>query len=175
MRECRKRDEKTLNDEKRNIPRDNNLKRWRLIENLDRESRHKRERESAIVKKQFCARGRDSSKPLTTETKHTQTRRLEMKFVAAFLLFALCASSVAYAVEHRKLQQNPFPLDLNAFATTVSGQITDNFGSLSGNVPSGSFFAPYLDGFQTILTGLATTVPQQIYDGPLAAASPLAG
>ena len=98
-----------------------------------------------------------------------------MKFVAAFLLFALCASSVAYAVEHRKLQQNPFPLDLNAFATTVSGQITDNFGSLSGNVPSGSFFAPYLDGFQTILTGLVTTVPQQIYDGPLAAASPLAG
>merc|ERR1712174_179618 len=120
-------------------------------------SRHKRERESAIVRKQFCARGRDSSKPPTTETKHTQTRRLEMKFVAAFLLFALCASSVAYAVEHRKLQQNPFPLDLNAFATTVSGQITDNF-------PSGSFFAPYLDGFQTILTGLATTVPQQIYD-----------
>ena len=77
--------------------------------------------------------------------------------------------------EHRKLQQNPFPLDLNAFATTVSGQITDNFGNLAGNVPSGSFFAPYLDGFQTILTGLATTVPQQIYDGPLAAASPLAG
>ncbi|WZN62635.1 hypothetical protein HKI87_06g41760 [Chloropicon roscoffensis] len=98
-----------------------------------------------------------------------------MKFVAAFLLFALCASSVAYAVEHRKLQQNPFPLNLNALATTVSGQITDNFGSLSGNLPSGSFFGPYLDGFQTILTGLATTVPQQIYDGPLAAASPLAG
>merc|ERR1711970_353046 len=140
-----------------------NLDAWRLFA-----LRHKRRERVRSSAEKLPPTHRDTTKLDRHEAK-------EMKFVAAVLIFALCASSVASAVEHRKLQQNPFPLDLNGLATTISTQLTDNFGSLSDIGGSDSFFSPYLGGFQEIITGLATTVPQQIYDGPLAAASPLAG
>merc|ERR1711933_101224 len=100
---------------------------------------------------------------------------MKMKVFAVMAVTVFVSVVSATAVEqHRRLQQNPFPLDWEGFSGTLLDELSDNydFGELLG-VPTTNSYDGVFNEFVLALGAIIGAGAQRAYDGPVAAASPL--